>query len=217
MNEIEVGQLLAMAITLDQRMPEPDEDGFMRRLWATMLHDVPRELGQRALVEYYRGDRYAQTRESITPADIVQWSLPRQKPEGAGGPAGGLVVHDAEKRAPRKALEVDPQRIRDGYDRVIAEWQGRKAIRRGDDPEFAMDIAQGEVAARRAFLSRPCSHCGAAEGSPCVSPATGMRLTKSPAHDARLRAAEVAAAASREVALAELGNVVVSPETLSSP
>lgn len=215
MNEIEVGQLLAMAITLDPKMPEPDEDGFMRRLWATMLHDVPRELGQRALVDYYRGDRYAQTREPISPADIVQWTLPRRRPTESERTG---LNRATERKAPR--AELDPQRIHDGVDLVLSQWQGQRAIRRGDDPEYAMEIAQGETAVRREFLSRPCTHCGAAEGSPCVVPRRGstpQQLTKSPAHPSRMSVAQDSFEETRARALAALENVVGSAETLSSP
>jgi len=186
-NEIEVGKLLAMAITLDPKMPEPDEAGFMRRLWTATLHDVPVELAQRALVEYYRSDRYAQTRETISPADIVQWSHARRRPSESERTG----LNSATRReAPRP--ELDPQRIHDGVDRVHAALGVRRAIASGEDPELAVEIAQGEAAARREFLSRACPWCRAQAGRPCTD-GRGRELTRTPAHPSRLDAAQVAA------------------------
>lgn len=201
MNEIEVGQVLAMAITLDPKMPEPDVDGFMRRLWTAALHDVPAELGQRAVVEYYRSDRYAQTRETISPADIVQWSNGHRRPterERSGENA-------ATKRS-RPRLPADPELIHAGVDRVIAALRQRRAIAAGEEPEMAVAIAEGEAVVRRDYRSRRCGHCQALEGQPCVDH-RGRPLTKSAAHDARIQAAEVAARAGRDVAVAELVQV----------
>jgi hypothetical protein len=83
----------------------------------------------------------------------------------------------------------DAQRIHDGVDQVLAALGARRAVRAGEDPEMAVEIAQGEAAVRREFLSRPCSHCGAGEGSPCTVPATGKPLTRQPAHPSRMTAA----------------------------
>lgn len=210
MNETEVGRLLVFVATVDQMMPS-DEDGFVLRAWTKLLAGVPFELGERAAEEWYTSDRYSRDRTSITPADIVQRARSWQRPAGEGR----VVINDSGAREPRPAFELDVQRHRDGVDRVIAEWQGRKAIRRGDDPEYAMEIAQGEASVRREFLSRPCGHCGASEGQPCTSPATGERLTKTPAHDSRIRAADVAVRGTREQALAELEQLRVRSETSS--
>lgn len=209
---IAVGRALAMAASLDPRMPKSDPDGLIRSTWIAALHDVPADAVQRAVVEHYRSDRYAQKRETVSPADIVQWWNARRPP--TEGERTGL------NRATRRELpaaDVDPQRIHDGYDQVMTALGAAKAVRRGEDPELAVEVAQGEVGVRRVFLSRACSYCGAREGSPCVVPATGQALTKTPAHDARMRAAEVAAAGTRGQALAELERVQVGPETLSSP
>ncbi|GAB2964216.1 zinc finger domain-containing protein [Saccharothrix stipae] len=212
LHAVAVGRGLAVAAGIDPRMPRSDPDGFIRATWVDMLRDVPAEVIEQAVKDYYRSDRFAQKRETIAPADVVQWWNARRPPterERTG------LNRATERKTPR--AELDPQRHRDGVDRVLAAWQGARAIRRGDDPDYAMEIAQGETAVRREFLSRPCPHCGAGEGSPCVVPSTGERLTKSPAHDARINAAQVAAAGTRGHALAELENVVVAAETLSSP
>jgi hypothetical protein len=217
---IAVGRALAMAASLDPRMPQPDPEGVILTAWIEALHDVPGEAVQRAVVEYYRSDRYAQKRETIAPADVVQWWNARRRP--TEGERTGLNRATGRK-SPRAGL--DPQRIHDGVDRVLAALGARRAIRAGEDPGLAVEIAQGEAAVRREFLSRPCSYCGAREGSPCVVPATGLALTKTPAHDARMNAAQVAAATtSREQALAalerarpELESVQVAAEALSSP
>lgn len=215
MNRDDVKKLLAFASSVDARMPQPDPavvDG-----WWLMLGEVPVDAGARAVRAYYTSERYLERREPLTPGDIVQFAAARTRPEGASGPAGGLVVHDAERREPRRALTVDEQRHHDGVDRVLAAWQAAKAIRRGEDPELAVEIAEGETAVRREFLSRPCSWCGAGEGQPCTVPSTGERLTRSPAHDARIHAAQVAAAGtSREQALAALEQHRPALESLPS-
>lgn len=178
----EVGRVLAFVATVDQRMPS-DEDGFVLRVWARLLAEVPFEHAQRAVEEWYTSDRYSQTRESITPADIVQRTKGWTRTPG-GGPAGGLVTNDS---GPRQLKPVfDPQRHHDGVDQVFAALAERKAIGRGEEPGTAADIAQGESAARRSYLSRPCPWCGAGVSEACVSPATKKPLTKTPAHDVRM-------------------------------
>ncbi len=209
MNEIEVGQVLAMAITLDPKMPEPDVDGFMRRMWTAALHDVPAELGQRAVVEYYRSDRYAQSRETISPADIVQWSNARRRPterERSG-------ENEATRRkAPRPP--ASPELIHAGVDRVFAAMHQARAIAGGEEPQMAVAIAEGEAVVRREFRSRPCPHCRAREGDPCVDH-RGKPLTKNPAHPARMHAADVPARGGQEIAVAELAGVRVEDPPIS--
>lgn len=209
-HEIAVGRALAMAASLDPRMPRSDPDGLIRSTWVTALHDVPAEAVQRAVVEHYRSDRYAQRRETIAPADVVQWWNARRPPT-----AGERTGLNRATRRELPAADVDPQRIHDGYDQVMTALGAAKAVRRGEDQELAVEIAQGEVGVRREFRSRPCSYCGVGAGEACVVPATGRPLTRTPAHDARINAAQVAAAGTREQALAEL-EVVVADRRSSS-
>lgn len=175
MNEIEAGRMLLMAISLDPKMPQPDDAGFIRGVWAAALHDVPADAGQRAVVAYYRSDNYAQTRETISPADIVQWWNARRRPteaERAGVPASS--------RRELPAAPVDPARITAGVTLV----RSALAVAKGVDP----DVAQGDADATRLVRSVPCPHCRARPGLPCTGP-RGNPLTKVEAHDSRIQVA----------------------------
>lgn len=187
MNEIEVGRLLTAAKVLDPRMPEPDEHGFVLRLWTIALEDVPFTPAERALMEYYRSALYRERRDPISPADIVQWHKDRRR-------------YAAEER---ERLPADPDVIHAGIDRVVAALAERKAIGAGEDPDTAAELAEGEAGARRLVRSKPCTHCGALAGMPCTGP-NGKPLTKTEAHDVRVRAAmgQDVAGGSRSGALA---------------
>lgn len=174
MNEIEVGRLLTAAKILDPKMPEPDEQGFVLKLWTRSLHDVPAAVAEEAMTEYYRSARYRETREPISPADIVQWHRDRRR-----------YAQD-----PRDRPDFNPERIHSGVDRAIAALAGRKALEAGTDPAEAADVAEGEAGVRRLVRSVPCPYppCGAGVGQPCVGPG-GKQLTKTPAHPGRMDAA----------------------------
>lgn len=172
MNEIEVGRLLTAAKVLDPKMPEPDEHGFVLRLWTNALHDVPFEPAEKALTEYYRSSLYRESRDPISPADIVGWWRDRRR----------YAAVDRD-RPP-----VNPEAIAAGVDHAMAELAARKAIRAGEDPSTALEIAEGDAGARRALRSVACPHCRARPGQPCTGP-RGNALTKTEAHDSRIQAA----------------------------
>jgi hypothetical protein len=171
-NEIEVGRLLTAAKVLDPKMPEPDEHDFVLRLWTNALHDVPFEPAEQALTEYYRSSAYRESRDPISPADIVGWWRDRRR----------YAAVDRD-RPP-----VKPEQITAGVDRVMTELARRKAIASGEDPDTALEIAEGNAGARRMVRSVRCTHCGAQPGQPCTGP-RGVPLTKTEAHDSRVRAA----------------------------
>lgn len=175
MNKIEVGRLLTAAKVLDPKMPEPDDQGFVLKLWARSLHDIPSDVADEAMTEYYRSARYRENREPLSPADIVQFYRDRRR-----------YTHAEREDRP----DFAPDRIHAGVDRAIAALAGRKAIGAGTDPVEAADEAEGESALRRAVRSIPCPYppCAALAGSACVGPG-GNPLTKSPAHPARMAAA----------------------------
>lgn len=199
MNEHEAGRVLLIAISLDPKMPQPDEAGLIRKVWAKALHDVPIEAAQNAVIAHYRSDEYAQRRETIAPADIVQWWNARRRPTAA--------EKTGENAATMRALPpvaFDPQRFRHGMDQVQAVLEGRKLRRSDTPPDDVDDIAEGEAVVRRELRSRPCSHCGARVGQPCVDH-RGKALTRSTAHPARVDAVVVETPrGAREDALAEV-------------
>ncbi|MBP2331261.1 hypothetical protein JOF56_011646 [Kibdelosporangium banguiense] len=170
----EAAQLLVMAKVLDSRFVEPDDGGFVLRLWSRSLEDVPMAAAEEALGEYYRSARYRETRDSIMPADIVQWYRDRKR-------------YPPAKRGKPVAL---PDEIHAGVDRVLAALAERKAITAGEDPATAADIAEGETARRRLVQSVACTWppCKASVGSPCVGP-RGVPLSRGRAHEAREAAA----------------------------
>lgn len=171
---VEVAQLLAAVKILDQRMIEPDEDGFVLRLWGSALERIPFGVAQDAVGQWYQSERYRETRETITPADIVGWWRDRRR-------------HEAEDR-PR--VSFDPVRIRSGIDEVVAALAERRAVRAGVDPEEAMDEAGSRAAERRLVQSVVCpwAPCSAVVGAPCVD-RRGRSLRQAVAHGSRVELA----------------------------
>lgn len=174
MNEIEVGRLLTAAKVLDPKMPEPDDQGFVLKLWTRSLHDVPAKVADEALTEYYRSARYRETREPISPADIVQWHKDRRR----------------YQQEQRDRPTFDPDRIHAGVDKVLAAFAERKAITAGADPTEVEGVGEGEAGARRIVHSVRCPHptCHADVGQRCTG-SGGRPLTKTLAHPARVTAA----------------------------
>lgn len=172
MNEVETAELLTAAKILDSRFVEPDDGGFVIRLWHRTLDDVPMHAAEEAMREYYRSSQYRETRDSISPADIVQWWRDRRR----------YAAVDRD-RPP-----VNPEAIAAGVDQAMAALAARKAIRAGEDPSTALEIAAGDAGARRALRSVACPHCRARPGQPCIGP-RGNPLTKTEAHDSRIQAA----------------------------
>ncbi|ALG07638.1 hypothetical protein [Kibdelosporangium phytohabitans] len=177
----EAAQLLVMAKVLDSRFVEPDDDGFVLRLWSRALEDVPMSAAETALGEYYRSARYRESRDSIMPADIVQWYRDQRR----------------YPPATRQRPEFNPERIHAGVDRVFAALAARKAIGAGEDPDLAQDIADGETARRRLMHAVRCEWppCRAGEGKPCTGP-RGLPLSGGRVHDVREQAALAASGSS---------------------
>lgn len=209
MNETEAGRILAVAIHLDPKFPQPDDAGLLRRIWARTLHDVPFDVAERAVTNYYRSDEYAQHRESLSPANIVQYWNARRRPTEAE--RTGL---NAVTRRALPAPAFDPVSLQAGVDQARAQLLGKDAVRRGEDPALAKDIGEGEAAVLREIRSRPCSFCKAEVGRPCVD-GRGNPLTKSPAHPARLENVEVKPRGSVGEALAQIA--VVEPAAEAVP
>src|SRR5688572_8592594 len=157
---------MAAASTVDRFFPAADPD--VLDVWHGLLADVPLEVAREAFRYHYRGSS-----ETITPHDIVAvWRSRRQHPPVPGCP-------------PRSRDQIHA-----GVDRAIAALAERKALTSGEDRETAAGIAEGEANVRRLYRSIPCPHCQAEVGRPCVT-GKGVSLTKSPAHPARIEAAQV--------------------------
>jgi hypothetical protein len=171
-NEIEVGRLLTAAKVLDPKMPEPDEQGFVLKLWTRSLHDIPSAVAEEAMTDYYRSARYRENREPLSPADIVQFYRDRRR-------------YTAD---PRDRPEFNADRIHSGVDKAIAALAGSKALAAGADAQEAADEAEGESALRRSIRAVACPYCHALAGMPCVA-SNGQPLVKTPAHPARMAAA----------------------------
>lgn len=181
MTQDELAVLMGWASGVDQYFPAADSDVLDG--WYVLLADVPREVAADAMRAHYRT-----TKETITPADIVWvWREKRRH---------------LELKLPAEQSGTNPRQSADeihaGVDRVMATWAARKALAGGEDADMAVAIAEGETAARREYLSRPCPFCNAMAGARCTN-GRGEPLTKSPAHDARLNAAQVEARGSKPV------------------
>lgn len=71
MTVAEAGRLLAVAIVLDPRLPQPDAQGFIRGVWHDALKALPFNDAYQAVIAYYSSEEYRKDRNSIAPADIV--------------------------------------------------------------------------------------------------------------------------------------------------
>lgn len=67
----EAGRILAVAIVLDPRLPQPDAQGFIRQVWHDALKALPFQDAYEAVIAYYSSEEYRKDRNSIAPADIV--------------------------------------------------------------------------------------------------------------------------------------------------
>lgn len=83
-------------------------------------------------------------------------------------------------------MTAHTDRIHAGVDLVLTSLAEHRALKAGEDPDLAADVAEGEIAVRRMWRSRKCKHCKAEPGRPCVD-VKGRPLTKTPAHDCRMR------------------------------
>jgi hypothetical protein len=175
-NEIETGRFLTMVIALDPKMPQPDDEGFMRKLWARQLAEVPFEAADKAMQAYYSSERYLERRDTISPADVVQWWNARRRPNERE-----RTGTNTPRALPRPAL--DPQRIQAGVDRVLTALIGAKAE--------GIEDAEQQVAERRTARSVACPHCQAPAASPCIRSARGdSRVEMRNHHPSRVAAAE---------------------------
>ncbi|GAA3878636.1 hypothetical protein GCM10022243_49190 [Saccharothrix violaceirubra] len=189
MNLSEAGRILATAISLDPKMPQPDAKGFIRGVWQKALHDVPYEDAEKAVFAHYRSDEYTRHRETISPADIVQWWNARRRPteRERSGSTGARAI---------PAAPFDPERLHAGVDRAVAALRAGKRVRAGSALAVAEREGVRESTARRRVLARPCGYCRAQVGEACVD-GRGRKLTKSEAHPSRLVGAEVTPRARR--------------------
>ncbi|SER95786.1 hypothetical protein SAMN05216188_11883 [Lentzea xinjiangensis] len=165
MTRDELAVLMGVASGVDRYFPAADDD--VLDAWYELLADIPAAAAREAFRHHYRG-----TSETITPYDIANyWRARRQQP-----PVGaGAVRNDAQIQA--------------GVDRALAALVERKALKSGEDLNTAQAIAEGETAVRRLYRSVPCPVCQAEPSRPCVT-WKGQPLTKSPAHPARIEAAQ---------------------------
>lgn len=185
MNETEAGRILVIAIHLDPKFPQPDDAGLLRKVWARTLHDVPFDAADRAVTAYYRSEEYAQHREPVSPANIVQYWNARRRPTEAEQSGLNAATRRTLPRPP-----ADPVTIAAGVDRVRAMLLGKDVERQGGDTAHGEDVGRTEASALRKARSRPCGYCGAEVGRPCLD-GRGKPLTRSLAHPARLVAPEV--------------------------
>jgi hypothetical protein len=175
----ECAQLIGVAAAADNRVPQPSPE--MLKVWWAILRRVPAEAGLQAIADWYGSERYRESRESITPADIAGWWRDRRR--------------HAEER--REAPPVDVELIRSGVDRVFAALAARKALAAGLDAETAVDVADSEAQSRRLMRSVPCpwEPCRAPVTRPCVGP-RGVPLSGDQVHDLRRQSALDTAASS---------------------
>lgn len=174
MTRDELAVLMGVASGVDRYFPAADDD--VLDAWFELLADIPAAAAREAFRYHYRGSS-----ETITPHDIANfWRARRQHP-----PVGAGARQNAEQ-------------IHAGVDRALAALAERMALDAGEDAETAQAIAEGETAVRRSFRSVACPHCQAEVGRPCVTP-KGQPLTKSPAHPARMTAAQVEARGTKPV------------------
>lgn len=168
MSAQECAQVIGLAAATDPRIPQPSHE--MVRVWWAILRRVPYEAAQEALADWYGSERYRETRESISPADIAGWWRDRRR--------------HAETQ--REAPPLDPELIRSGVDRVFAALAEKRALAAGVDPETAVDVADSEAQSRRLVRSVVCPWppCRADVGKPCVGP-KGLPLRGDAVHDSR--------------------------------
>lgn len=181
----EITQVLAVAAAVDSRAPQPHPD--VLRVWQALLADVPVQAAERAVQEHYR-----RSRETITPADIVDaWKAQRAR--------------ERDLEVARELRPVAPPEVGErGMLRAVGELAAAKALRAGrsaDEAEDAREIAEGELGARRLWSRVRCPHCAAAPKSRCSRPgARGVRVERSTPHPSRVAAAmEVSVTESRPV------------------
>lgn len=132
----------------------------MRKLWTRQLGEIPFAAADRAMQAYYSSERYLTTRDTISPADVVQWWNARRRPNERERAGSG-----ARRALPRPTL--DPQRLRAGIDQVLTALIGTKS-----------DDAAQQVAERRTARSVACPHCEAPAGRACVRSARGESRTE---------------------------------------
>ena len=168
MSAQECAQLLGMAAAVDPKVAGADP--IVLRVWFAELRRVPFRVAQEAVLDWYRSERYRETRDSVSPADIVGWWRDRRR-------------HAEESR---ELLPVVPERIRSGIDRVFAALAERKALAAGLDPETAVDVADSEAQSRRLMQSVRCpwEPCAAQPGRPCTG-SKGLPLSRGAVHDSR--------------------------------
>lgn len=126
----ECAQVIGLAAATDPRIPQPSPE--MLTVWYGILKRVPYEAAEHALADWYGSERYRETRDSISPADIAGWWRDRRR----------------HVEADRVTPPFDAERIRRGVDLVAAAC----AVAKGLDP----DVADGEVSWRRQVLAEPC-------------------------------------------------------------
>ncbi|GHH57439.1 hypothetical protein [Lentzea cavernae] len=74
MTVAEAGRVLAVAIVLDPRLPQPDAQGFIRGVWHDALKALSFQDAYDAVIAYYSSEEYRAERHSIAPADVVAWA-----------------------------------------------------------------------------------------------------------------------------------------------
>jgi hypothetical protein len=168
MSAQECGQVIGLASAIDNRIPQPSAE--MLTVWYAVLRRVPYEAAEHALTEWYASERYRETRDSISPADIAGWWRDRRR----------------HAEVDRPAEPFDAERIHRGVDLAFAELARRKAIRSGVDPDTAMDVADSEAQSRRLLRSVRCpwEPCQAGLGRPCTRHG-GVELAGDRVHDSR--------------------------------
>lgn len=146
MTSQECAQVIGLAAAADNRIPQPSEE--MLAVWYAILRRVPYEAAHHALAEWYGSERYRETRDSISPADIAGWWRDRRR----------------HAEAHREVPEFDAERVHRGVDLAVAALARRKAISAGLDPDDAADVAEGEAAWRRRVQAERCEWCRAESG-----------------------------------------------------
>lgn len=179
MNTEEITHVLAVASAVDSRAPQPHP--HVLSVWAGLLDDVPVRAAERAVREHYR-----RSRETITPADIVEAWKSWRADESAKRTA-------LEERAARERAVARPEIGERGMLRLVGELAAAKALRAGgsvEEAEEARETAEGELGARRLWSRVPCPWCKAPVKARCTRPGErGSTVERTTPHHARVEAA----------------------------
>lgn len=122
----EAGRILAVAIVLDPRLPQPDAQGFIRGVWHDALKALPFQSAYDAVIAYYSSEEYRKDRNSIAPADIVA-GVRKLRSVGNAPPYKALPGPDPATEETREQLMADADAV---FRRLAETREDRWKLRR---------------------------------------------------------------------------------------